>query len=54
MHVASRYRVYVIQNHSGRYYIGVSDDVDHRVAQHNEGVSKWTRGERPLVTRLDQ
>ena len=25
-----------------RFYIGISDDVAHRLEQHNAGVSKWT------------
>jgi putative endonuclease len=38
------YRVYVIQNRQGRFYIGLSDDVDRRIDQHNRGDSRWTRG----------
>ena len=41
------YRVYVLRNAEGRRYIGVTDDVDRRLAQHNQGVSKWTRGKGP-------
>jgi putative endonuclease len=41
------YRVYVIQNREGKFYIGLSDHVDRRVQQHNIGVSKWTRGKGP-------
>jgi len=37
------YRVYVIQNREGKFYVGLSDDVDRRIDQHNSGVSKWTR-----------
>jgi len=36
------YRVYVIRNASGRRYIGLSEDVFHRLGQHNAGESKWT------------
>ncbi len=36
------YRVYVIRNASGRRYLGLSEDVTHRLGQHNAGESKWT------------
>ena len=41
------FRVYVIQNTEGRFYIGLSEDVNLRLAQHNDGVSKWTCGKGP-------
>jgi putative endonuclease len=41
------YRVYVLQNPEGRFYIGLSEDVRTRVDQHNLGDSKWTRGKGP-------
>ena len=41
------YQVYVVQNPAGRFYIGLSEDVDVRVWQHNDGVSKWTRPRGP-------
>jgi putative endonuclease len=41
------YRVYVIQNHEERFYIGLTDDVVRRVEQHNTGQSRWTRGRGP-------
>ena len=44
---AEAYRVYVLRNAEGRRYIGMTDDVDRRLVQHNEGVSKWTRGRGP-------
>jgi putative endonuclease len=49
------YRVYVIQNRKGKFYIGLSDDVDRRITQHNAGVCKWTRGKGPwtLVWQSD-
>lgn len=34
------YRVYVLENPTGRYYIGLSDDVESRLEQHNAGESK--------------
>lgn len=44
---AAAYRVYVLRNGEGRRYIGVTDDVNRRLVQHNQGVSKWTRGRGP-------
>jgi len=41
------YRVYIILNREGKFYIGLSDDVDRRITQHTAGVSKWTRGKGP-------
>jgi putative endonuclease len=41
------YRVYVLQNRAGKYYIGVTDDIPRRVEQHNSGTSRWTKGKGP-------
>jgi predicted GIY-YIG superfamily endonuclease len=41
------YQVYVIRNPGGRFYIGLSEDGSVRVEQHNQGISKWTRGRGP-------
>jgi putative endonuclease len=41
------YRVYVIRNREGKFYIGLSDDVARRVQQHNAGQSRWTKGRGP-------
>jgi putative endonuclease len=41
------HRVYAIRNHEGKFYLGLSNNVDHRITQHNAGVSKWTRGKGP-------
>ena len=45
------YRVYVIQNLEGKFYIGISENAEVRVAQHNDGVSKWTKGKGPWTLR---
>ena len=38
------YDVYVLWSPTGqRFYIGVSEDVAIRLAQHNDGISKWTK-----------
>jgi putative endonuclease len=41
------YRVYILQNCEGGFYVGLSDDVAHRVEQHNTGHSRWTKGRGP-------
>jgi len=43
----SDYRVYVIENSTGKLYIGLSADVHRRVDQHNAGASKWTKNKGP-------
>jgi putative endonuclease len=45
--MGSAYRVYVLKNHAGRFYVGVTADVEHRLAEHNTGRSRWTRGKGP-------
>jgi putative endonuclease len=41
------YQVYVIQNAASRFYIGLSENVENRLQQHNQGLSKWTRHRGP-------
>ena len=41
------YQVYVIENSAGKLYIGLSEDVHHRLTQHNAGDSLWTKGKGP-------
>ncbi len=36
------YRVYIIENQAGKIYIGVSENIENRLLQHNAGESKWT------------
>ena len=43
------YRVYVLQNAQGKFYVGLSDDVARRTEQHNSGKSRWTKGRGPWV-----
>ncbi len=35
--------VYVIQNSAGRFYVGMTTDLEQRLKDHNEGISKWTK-----------
>jgi predicted GIY-YIG superfamily endonuclease len=39
--------VYVIQNAEGRFYIGMTTDLEERLSDHNNGVSKWTKHRGP-------
>jgi predicted GIY-YIG superfamily endonuclease len=39
--------VYVIQNAEGRFYIGITADLEQRLSDHNNGVSKWTKHRGP-------
>ena len=41
--IAVPYRVYVLENRNGKFYIGVSGDVARRIQQHNTGESRWTK-----------
>ena len=47
--VKAQYQVYTLLNSEGRRYIGVSNDVDRRLAQHNQGLSTWTKGRGPWL-----
>jgi putative endonuclease len=41
------YRVYVIRNEAGRIYIGISEDIQKRLIDHNTGLSEWTKAKGP-------
>ena len=45
--VAEKYFVYVLRNATGKYYIGITEDVAGRLEQHNSGCSKWTSRFKP-------
>jgi len=38
------YQVYVLNNSAGQKYIGLSQDPQIRLLQHNSGISRWTKG----------
>jgi putative endonuclease len=44
---AGVYQVYVIRNTAGKFYIGLGENVQLRLQQHNQGISKWTRHRGP-------
>ena len=39
--------VYVLRNATGRLYIGHTQDLPRRLAQHQSGASRWTSGRGP-------
>ncbi|MBA3608082.1 MAG: GIY-YIG nuclease family protein [Chthoniobacterales bacterium] len=41
------YRVYVLLNEQARRYIGLTENLERRLQQHNAGVSKWTKNRGP-------
>ena len=41
------YHVYVLKNDEGRLYVGHTDDLDRRLAEHQAGLSRWTRSRGP-------
>ena len=45
--MVASYRVYVIRNPAGCFYIGLSEDVENRLRQHNDGESRWSKGKGP-------
>ena len=43
-----QYTVYVLKSgKTGRYYVGCTNDLDLRLQQHNQGMTKSTKGYRP-------
>ena len=49
--MALLYRVYVVQNAAGKFYIGLSAGVANRVEQHNSGQSRYTKSSGPWMLR---
>jgi len=45
--MVTTYRVYVLENTTGRRYIGISDNPSRRLEQHNAGISRWAKAHRP-------
>ena len=41
------YRAYLLRNAAGLRYIGISEDVNRRLDDHNNGKSRWTKSRRP-------
>jgi predicted GIY-YIG superfamily endonuclease len=41
------YVVYILRNSASRLYIGLTDDLERRLGQHNSGVSRWAGSRGP-------
>ena len=45
-----KYYVYVLQSQkNGKYYVGITKDIKRRVNQHNRGVGKSTKSNKPWI-----
>lgn len=53
MKIAHNYYVYIVECRDGSYYTGVTNDVDRRVEQHNEGLDPncYTFKRRPVTLK---
>jgi putative endonuclease len=40
--------VYILRCRDGRYYYGSTGDLSRRLAEHREGLSRWTASRRPV------
>ena len=56
MKLNHNYYVYILQCSDGSYYVGVTNDIEHRVWQHNEGLdpSAYTFTRRPVELKYYQ
>ncbi|MFQ6032748.1 MAG: GIY-YIG nuclease family protein [Candidatus Zixiibacteriota bacterium] len=46
--ILHRFFLYILQSQkNGKYYIGITKDIETRLDQHNRGVGKSTRSSRP-------
>ena len=54
MKLAHHYFVYIIQCSDGYYYTGVTNDIDRRILEHNEGLNPtcYTYKRRPVVLKF--
>lgn len=47
MNICKDYQVYLLRNAGGKTYIGLSENVTHRLEGHNAGKSKFTAKHKP-------
>lgn len=43
----NQYWTYMLRNPAGKFYIGLTEDPQGRLEQHNSGRSKWTKNRGP-------
>ena len=50
------YYVYLVECIDGSYYIGVTNDIEHRIIEHNTGINKkaYTYSRRPVVLKYTE
>ena len=48
------YYVYIIENTSGKHYIGVTADLGQRLTKHNQHGSRWTKHKGPWCLRYKE
>jgi putative endonuclease len=47
--------VYILECRDGSYYTGITNDIERRQLQHNEGTaSRYTRSRRPVIIRYKE
>ena len=46
--------VYVLRNAEGRLYVGHTDDLDRRLSEHQNGLSRWTANRGPWTLALTE
>lgn len=56
MKLSHNYYVYIVQCRDGSYYTGVTNDVERRIAEHNESLDSncYTYNRRPVVLKYTE
>jgi putative endonuclease len=56
MHDIYHYWVYIVKCNDGKYYTGVTNELDRRLREHNDGINpkRYTHGRRPVVLMYEE
>lgn len=46
--------VYILQSVTGKYYVGCTNDTERRIKEHNMGLSRYTRKNRPWILKYSE